>query len=110
MCRHPITPLHPASCENLGVKSGRMAASSAPLFCWPWSRRDQRGADTGLSNQGWKDSEDSIFHADGRQPEGPIALVEVQGYAFAAFRAACAGPLSISFPSTARAMSSPMCA
>ncbi len=47
----------------------------------------QRGADTGLSNQGWKDSEDSIFHADGRFPKGPIALLEVQGYAFAAWRA-----------------------
>ena len=46
-----------------------------------------RGQDTGLSNQGWKDSEDSVFHADGRFPKGPIALVEVQGYAFAAYRA-----------------------
>ena len=46
-----------------------------------------RGAGTGLANQGWKDSADSIFHADGRFPTGPIALVEVQGYAFAAYRA-----------------------
>ncbi len=46
-----------------------------------------RGEDSGLSNQGWKDSEDSIFHADGKFPKGPIALVEVQGYAFAAWRA-----------------------
>ncbi|KAK0332067.1 hypothetical protein LTR94_026403, partial [Friedmanniomyces endolithicus] len=47
----------------------------------------QRGADTGLSNQGWKDSEDSIFHSDGRFPKGPIALLEVQGYAFGAWKA-----------------------
>ncbi|RZJ02363.1 MAG: amylo-alpha-1,6-glucosidase [Brevundimonas sp.] len=47
----------------------------------------QRGADTGLSNQGWKDSEDSIFHLDGRFPKGPIALLEVQGYAYAAWQA-----------------------
>ena len=47
----------------------------------------QRGADTGLSNQGWKDSEDSIFHSDGRFPKGPIALLEVQGYAYAAWKA-----------------------
>jgi glycogen debranching enzyme len=47
----------------------------------------QRGETSGLANQGWKDSEDSVFHADGRIPQGPIALVEVQGYAFAAFRA-----------------------
>lgn len=46
-----------------------------------------RGADTGLSNQGWKDSEDSIFHSDGRFPKGPIALLEVQGYAYAAWLA-----------------------
>lgn len=46
-----------------------------------------RGSSTGLANQGWKDSEDSVFHADGRFPPGPIALVEVQGYAYAAFRA-----------------------
>jgi glycogen debranching enzyme len=45
----------------------------------------QRAADTGLANQGWKDSEDSIFHADGSFPEGPVALVEVQGYAFLAY-------------------------
>jgi glycogen debranching enzyme len=47
----------------------------------------QRAAETGLSNQGWKDSEDSIFHADGRFPNGPIALLEVQGYAYAAWQA-----------------------
>lgn len=45
-----------------------------------------RSSEKGLSNQGWKDSHDSVFHADGRFPDGPIALVEVQGYAFAAFR------------------------
>lgn len=38
----------------------------------------------GLVQQGWKDSEDSIFHADGRLAEGPIALCEVQGYVYAA--------------------------
>ncbi|WP_028238456.1 amylo-alpha-1,6-glucosidase [Stutzerimonas azotifigens] len=44
-----------------------------------------RGEDSGLINQGWKDSHDSVFHADGSTPEGPIALVEVQGYAYRAF-------------------------
>ncbi|GAA4167418.1 glycogen debranching N-terminal domain-containing protein [Gryllotalpicola koreensis] len=38
----------------------------------------------GLSNQGWKDSDDSIQWHDGRLAEGPIALCEVQGYAYAA--------------------------
>ncbi|QGZ63394.1 amylo-alpha-1,6-glucosidase [Paraburkholderia acidisoli] len=45
-------------------------------------RRESEG---GLANQGWKDSHDSVFHADGRFPDGPIALVEVQAYASAAF-------------------------
>jgi glycogen debranching enzyme len=46
-----------------------------------------RRSRTGLSNQGWKDSYDAIFHADGRLAEGPIALCEVQAYVFAARRA-----------------------
>lgn len=46
-----------------------------------------RATATGLVNQAWKDSSDSIFHADGRIPPPPIAVVEVQGYAYAAFRA-----------------------
>jgi len=46
-----------------------------------------RASSTGLVNQAWKDSSDSIFHADGRIPPPPIAVVEVQGYAYAAFRA-----------------------
>jgi glycogen debranching enzyme len=49
-----------------------------------------RGAESGLANQGWKDSQDSIFHADGSTPEGPIALVEVQGYVYGALRAMAA--------------------
>jgi glycogen debranching enzyme len=42
----------------------------------------------GLLNQGWKDSQDSISHADGRLAAGPIALCEVQGYVYAARLAA----------------------
>lgn len=38
----------------------------------------------GLINQGWKDSDDSVSHADGRLADGPIALSEVQGYVYAA--------------------------
>ncbi|HYY60388.1 MAG TPA: glycogen debranching N-terminal domain-containing protein, partial [Burkholderiales bacterium] len=43
---------------------------------------------SGLRNQGWKDSDDSVFHADGALAEPPIALCEVQGYVYAARRAA----------------------
>jgi len=45
-----------------------------------------RGERTGLANQAWKDSHDSMFHEDGRFPAGPVAVVEVQGYAFAALK------------------------
>lgn len=38
----------------------------------------------GLSNQGWKDSRDAMQFRDGRQAEGPIALSEVQAYAYQA--------------------------
>src|SRR6185503_2756304 len=47
-----------------------------------------RRSPKGLTQQGWKDSGDSVFHADGTSAEGPIALCEVQGYVFAAYRAA----------------------
>jgi glycogen debranching enzyme len=47
-----------------------------------------RASNQGLANQGWKDSQDAIFHADGRLAEGAIALAEVQGYVYAAKRMA----------------------
>jgi len=49
-----------------------------------YARRNPQG----LVQQGWKDSTDSVFHADGSLAEAPIALCEVQGYAYAAKRAA----------------------
>jgi glycogen debranching enzyme len=55
----------------------------------------RRASEQGLANQGWKDSYDAIFHADGRLAEGYIALAEVQGYVYAAKRLAarCASRL-----------------
>jgi glycogen debranching enzyme len=47
-----------------------------------------RHSPTGLVQQGWKDSQDSIFHADGSLAEPPIALCEVQAYVFDARRRA----------------------
>jgi glycogen debranching enzyme len=44
----------------------------------------ERRSSAGLSSQGWKDSEDAIMHADGSIARPPIALVEVQGYAYIA--------------------------
>jgi glycogen debranching enzyme len=46
----------------------------------------QRATDRGLRNQGWKDSWDGINFADGRVAEPPIALCEVQGYVYDAYR------------------------
>jgi glycogen debranching enzyme len=43
-----------------------------------------RGSADKLVNQGWKDSADGIQHADGRSAAPPIALCEVQAYAFQA--------------------------
>ena len=47
-----------------------------------------RESENGLTNQGWKDSHDSVFHADGSLATGPIALCEVQAYVHAAKRGA----------------------
>lgn len=43
-----------------------------------YSRHSARG----LGNQGWRDSEDAVFHADGSLAQPPIALCEVQGYVY----------------------------
>jgi glycogen debranching enzyme len=51
-----------------------------------YSGRSERG----LIHQGWKDSNDAVFHEDGSPVEGPVALCEVQGYVWAAKRAAAA--------------------
>lgn len=80
---------------------GMPAESLAPLLphvdrALDWMVRDgdrdgdgfleyKRATDRGLFNQGWKDSGDSMGFADGRMAEPPIALAEVQGYAYAAY-------------------------
>ena len=46
----------------------------------------QRAKEEGLANQCWKDSNDSVFHSDGRLAVGPLALCEVQGYVYEAKR------------------------
>ncbi len=48
----------------------------------------ERRASEGLVQQGWKDSQDSIFHDDGTLARAPIALCEVQGYVYRARLAA----------------------
>jgi len=47
-------------------------------------------SERGLTNQGWKDSADGIRYHDGRVADAPLALCEVQAYAYAAHRARAA--------------------
>jgi len=44
----------------------------------------RRRTAAGLRNQGWRDSEDAVYHRDGRMADAPIALCEVQGYVYRA--------------------------
>jgi glycogen debranching enzyme len=69
------------------------AVEKALIWCDEFGDRDHdgfieyyRATEQGLANQGWKDSHDSIFHADGSGATGPIALCEVQAYLYAARR------------------------
>jgi glycogen debranching enzyme len=96
------TPLFVVLAGAFAARTGDMAfiESIWPSLCaaMAWiegpgdSNRDgfvdyARAAETGLANQGWKDSQDSVFHAAGTLADGPIALIEVQGYVFAALTA-----------------------
>jgi glycogen debranching enzyme len=69
----------------------RPAFDAALAWIDDWGDRDgdgfveyERRAPAGLHNHGWKDSGDAVVHADGTLAEGPIALVEVQGYVYEA--------------------------
>ena len=62
-----------------------------------WGDRDRDGfveysrrSPHGLVNQGWKDSSNAVFHADGKLAEGPIALCELQSYVYEARQQAAA--------------------
>src|SRR5699024_6095681 len=64
-----------------------------------------RRAHQGLVHQGWKDSQDAIFHADGALAEGPIALCEVQAYTYAARFAAARLARALGHEPRAKALS-----
>jgi glycogen debranching enzyme len=85
---------------------------AALLWCDTFGDRDRDGfveyfreTESGLANQGWKDSHDSIFHADGSLAQGPIALCEVQGYVYAAKQAAATLASGLGKHSIAEALS-----
>ena len=81
---------------------------AALAWCDGYGDRDRDGfveyfreTASGLANQGWKDSQDSIFHADGTDATGPIALCEVQGYLYAAKQGASKMAAALGHPSLA---------
>src|SRR5262249_39964586 len=61
-----------------------------------------RADEKGLVNQGWKDSHDAVFHADGTLARGPIALAEVQGYVYCAKNLASSSALRLGLNERAR--------
>ena len=61
-----------------------------------------RQSPTGLVHQGWKDSQDAIFHADGSLAHAPIALCEVQAYVYDARRSAARMAERLGLPDRAR--------
>ena len=63
-----------------------------------------RRSKSGLLHQGWKDSQDSVFHADGTPAQGPIALCEVQGYVFSAQQGAARLAEALGMPERARVL------
>ena len=80
--RETIEAIWPNIEAALALDRRRSATATATASSNITARRT-----SGLVNQGWKDSHDAIFHADGSMADGPIALCEVQGYVFAAKRA-----------------------
>ncbi len=59
---------------------------------------------SGLTVHSWKDSHDSMSHRDGRLAEPPLAVSEVQGYAYAAYRAAAGFYRALGEPARGEAM------
>lgn len=71
-----------------------LAPNWQAALAWIEAQQDSGGIRYGASRTGrglvhtsWKDSDDSVSYGDGRLAQGRIAVVEIQGYAAAAFDA-----------------------
>ncbi len=87
----PLAFFHAMFAAKRDLKHATLRAASVLKWIDGPADMDQDGfaeyycvTEKGLANQGWKDSLDAVFHADGRLAEGPIALSEEQGYIYAA--------------------------
>lgn len=76
MPKDEVAALLPAAERALGWTRGQAAGTGFLRY--------ERHGPGGLSNQGWKDSADAIVHRDGSRARPPIALSEVQAYAYEA--------------------------
>ena len=83
---------HQWTADESLLKQYRVNAEQALAWLINYGDRDGDGfqeyktrAKRGFYNQGWKDSHDSIQHEDGTIASLPIALCELQGYAFDAY-------------------------
>ena len=98
LCGHPGAADIGVAALGRGSHRPKTVVAAAPHTPWwpePSVRADDRrlplllyvdSSGSGRANQGWKDSGDSVRFADGRIAEPPIALCEVQGYAYEAVR------------------------
>jgi glycogen debranching enzyme len=85
-----LAELHRWGADEARLRALLPAARAAVAWCLDHGDIDGDGFveyepdPDGLKNQGWKDSGDSMVHADGSEATGSIALAEVQGYLYAA--------------------------
>lgn len=103
---------HRAASGDLAlIRELRAAWEAALRWLTTYGDRDGDGfvefapaqGDTGLTVQSWKDSGDSMSHADGTLARGELAVSEVQGYAYAAYRAAATWYAQLDEPTAADA-------
>lgn len=112
-CRADDRELHPqpvAGCHASSIATTPGADARGELKTAAVGFRGSSRADlaaesepgAGLVNQGWKDSVDGTTFADGRVADAPLAVAEVQGYTYAAYRARAHLADAFSDPATSR--------